>query len=138
MTRPILTAEAMRAAEQAAIDGGTSVETLMERAGHGLAEAIALFTGPRPTLVLCGPGNNGGDGYVAARHLAGGGFPVRVAALAEPSSDAAKWARGPWNGGVEPIGGATGAPNAPPDPAPVPLKNWISSSGRPPYGSTYA
>ena len=38
--RPILTAEAMRAAEQAAIDGGTSVETLMERAGEALAEAV--------------------------------------------------------------------------------------------------
>ena len=46
MTRPILTAAAMRAAEQAAIDGGTSVETLMERAGAALAEARARFAGP--------------------------------------------------------------------------------------------
>ena len=71
--RPILTAEAMRAAEQAAIDGGTSVETLMERAGDALAEAAWRFAGPMPTLILCGPGNNGGDGYVAARHLGGRG-----------------------------------------------------------------
>ena len=69
MTRPILTAEQMRAAEQAAIDGGTSVEQLMERAGAALAEAAYRFAGPLPALVLCGPGNNGGDGYVAARHL---------------------------------------------------------------------
>jgi len=68
--RPILTAEAMRTAEQSAIDEGTSVETLMERAGAALAEAVYRFAGPMPALVLCGPGNNGGDGYVAARHLA--------------------------------------------------------------------
>jgi hydroxyethylthiazole kinase-like uncharacterized protein yjeF len=94
--RPILTAEAMRAAEQGAIDGGASVETLMERAGAALAEAAYRFAGPMRTLVLCGPGNNGGDGYVAARHLAQRGVPVRVAALSEPKSDAAKWARSQW------------------------------------------
>ena len=69
--RPIFTAEQMRAAEQTAIDGGTSVEQLMERAGAGLAEAAYRFAGPMPALVLCGPGNNGGDGYVAALHVAG-------------------------------------------------------------------
>lgn len=100
MSRPILTAEAMRAAEQAAIDKGTTVETLMERAGRGLADAIALFTGPRPTLVLCGPGNNGGDGFVAACHLVERGFPVEVAALGEPTSAAARWARKRWTGSV--------------------------------------
>src|SRR3982751_5032632 len=96
--RPILTADAMRAAEQAAIDSGTSVEQLMERAGAALAEAAYRFAGPVPTLILCGPGNNGGDGYVAARHLAERGVSVRVAALAEPKSDTAKWARGQWTG----------------------------------------
>ena len=50
--RPILTAEGMRAAEQAAIDGGTSVEQLMERAGAGLAEAAYRCAGPVETLVL--------------------------------------------------------------------------------------
>ena len=99
--RPILTAERMRAAEQRAIEGGTSVEQLMERAGTALAEAAYRFAGPTPTLVLCGAGNNGGDGYVAARHLAGRGIPVRIAALAEPKSEAAKWARGEWSGEVE-------------------------------------
>ena len=91
--RPILTAERMRAAEQAAIDGGTSVEQLMERAGAGLAEAVYRFAGPMQALILCGPGNNGGDGYVAARCLAERGVQVRVAALADPKSGAAQWAR---------------------------------------------
>jgi hydroxyethylthiazole kinase-like uncharacterized protein yjeF len=99
--RPILTADAMRAAEDAAIDAGTSVEKLMERAGAGLAEAAYRFAGPLPALVLCGPGNNGGDGYVAARHLKARGANVRVAALAEPKSDAAQWARSQWDGAVE-------------------------------------
>jgi len=99
--RPILTAEAMRAAEQAAIDGGTPVATLMERAGAALAEAAWRFAGPMPALILCGPGNNGGDGYVAARHLAERGFEVRIAALGDPQTEAAKWARGQWNGPVE-------------------------------------
>jgi hydroxyethylthiazole kinase-like uncharacterized protein yjeF len=99
--RPILTVEGMRAAEQAAIDGRTSVETLMERAGAALAEAAYRFVGPLPALVVCGPGNNGGDGYVAARHLADRGVEVRVAALGDPKSDAAKWARSQWTGEVE-------------------------------------
>lgn len=105
--RPILTAEAMRAAEQAAIDGGTSVEQLMERAGAALAEAVYRFAGPTSTLFLCGPGNNGGDGYVAARHLGERGVPVRIAALVEPRSDAAKAARSKWNGEVEPLSDST-------------------------------
>lgn len=107
--RPILTAEAMRVAEQAAIDAGTKVEELMERAGAALAEAVYRFGGPMPVLVLCGPGNNGGDGYVAARHLAQRGVHVRIAALAEPKSDAAKWARSHWAGPVERLGDETEA-----------------------------
>src|SRR6476646_2348222 len=101
MARPILTAHPMRLAEQAAIDSGTGVEELMERAGAGLAEASYRFAGPLETLILCGPGNNGGDGYVAARHLAERGVKVRVAALAEPKSEAASWARSRWSGAVE-------------------------------------
>ena len=111
MGRPILTAEAMRAAEQAAIDAGSRVEQLMDRAGAALAEAVYRFAGPMDALILCGPGNNGGDGYVAARHLAERGVKVRVAALAEPKSDAAKWARFQWQGDTEPLTSETrGAP----------------------------
>jgi hydroxyethylthiazole kinase-like uncharacterized protein yjeF len=79
----------------------------MERAGAALAEATYRFAGPMPVLVLCGPGNNGGDGYVAARHLAQRGVKVRIAALAEPKSDAAKWARSHWAGPVEQLGDET-------------------------------
>lgn len=110
--RPILTAEAMRVAEQTVIDRGTSVETLMERAGAALAEATYRFAGPMRALVLCGPGNNGGDGYVAARNLAQRGVDVRVAASSEPKSQAAKWAREQWTGPVEALNE---------DPAPAPL-----------------
>jgi hydroxyethylthiazole kinase-like uncharacterized protein yjeF len=105
--RPIMTAEQMRAAEQVAIDGCTSIEELMERAGAALAEASYRFAGPLPALILCGPGNNGGDGYVAARHLRGRGVAVRVAALAEPKTAAAKWARSQWTGDVEELSGDT-------------------------------
>ena len=109
--RPILTAHAMHAAEQAAINGGTPVETLMERAGAALAEAAYRFAGPKPALILCGPGNNGGDGYVAARHLKARGVAVRVAALAEPKAAAAIWARSQWDGEVETLSQDTkGAP----------------------------
>ena len=91
----------MIAAEQRAIDAGTRVEELMERAGAALAEAAFRYAGRMPVLILVGPGNNGGDGYVAARHLAERGVHVRIAALAEPKSAAAKWARGQWAGDVE-------------------------------------
>ena len=99
--RPILTTAEMVAAEQRAIAAGTSVETLMERAGAALAEAAYRYAGKMPALILVGPGNNGGDGYVAARHLAGRGVEVRVAAIAEPKSDAGKRARDQWKGEVE-------------------------------------
>jgi hydroxyethylthiazole kinase-like uncharacterized protein yjeF len=108
--RPIVTAAEMRAAEQAAIDGGTPVETLMDRAGTAAAEAIWRYAGPLPTLVLCGPGNNGGDGYVIARRLAERGMAVAVAALAEPASSAAKGARAAWTGPVVPLDEAKPAP----------------------------
>lgn len=87
--RPILTAAAMRAAEQVAIDSGTPVETLMERAGAALAEAVYRFAGPMPVLILAGPGNNGGDGRVAARHLAKRGIEVRVESLTDLSDSTA-------------------------------------------------
>jgi len=98
--RPILSVAAMRAAEAAAPCGLTE---LMERAGSGLAEATCRFAGPMPALILCGPGNNGGDGYVAARCLAERGVAVRVAALGEPISDLARAARQRWEGPVETV-----------------------------------
>lgn len=70
---------------------GVSGAVLMENAGRAVARAIEARFRPCRTLVLCGPGNNGGDGYVAARRLAQIGWPIALAALAAPraGSDAA-------------------------------------------------
>jgi hydroxyethylthiazole kinase-like uncharacterized protein yjeF len=108
--RVILTAAQMRAAEEKAIAAGTSVETLMDRAGRAAAEAIWRFAGPLDTLVLCGPGNNGGDGYVIARVLAERGVSVRVAVAGEPKSAAARAAQSAWDGMITPLETAAPAP----------------------------
>lgn len=100
----------MRAAEGEAIARGETVETLMERAGACVAEAVWRFGGGRPVLILCGPGNNGGDGYVAARYLAKHGIDVRVAAAEPPRTDASMAARNGWNGPIDPLDAAVGAP----------------------------
>jgi NAD(P)H-hydrate epimerase len=63
----------MRTLEQAAVDAGTPLDALMEQAGLAIAQEVWLLLGVasgRRVLVLVGPGNNGGDGLVAARHLA--------------------------------------------------------------------
>lgn len=80
----LLTAAQMRAIEQAAIESGeVSGLQLMERAGQGVVEAIfeewpELQDGAKRVVVLCGPGNNGGDGFVVARLLQGHGWDVEV------------------------------------------------------------
>jgi hydroxyethylthiazole kinase-like uncharacterized protein yjeF len=98
---PVVTAEAMRAAEAAVIASGTSVIELMDRAGKAVAEAVWRIGGTSSVLVLCGPGNNGGDGYVAAAALAARGLSVRVAASGAPGTDAARHARLGWKGPVD-------------------------------------
>jgi hydroxyethylthiazole kinase-like uncharacterized protein yjeF len=109
--QPIVTAAEMRALEAAAIGDGTTEIELMQRAGSAAARAIAAFESPVETLVLCGPGNNGGDGYVIASELRAMGWPVRVVALAPPGAEAARWAAATWAGGVEPLAAETpGAP----------------------------
>ncbi|HEX7657427.1 MAG TPA: NAD(P)H-hydrate epimerase, partial [Sphingomonas sp.] len=85
--QPILTAAEMRAAEERAITAGVTVDGLMDRAGKGVAAAVQRFASGAPVLVLCGPGNNGGDGYVAAAALAAAGLDVRVAATGAPTSE---------------------------------------------------
>lgn len=107
--QPILTAAVMRAAEARAIAAGASIVSLMARAGEAVADAVRRLQPGADVLVLCGPGNNGGDGYVAAASLAASGHPVRVAALGEPRSDAAREARARWSGPVEPLSNAAPA-----------------------------
>lgn len=102
----ILTVAQMQAAEQALIEGGQTVSSLMERAGAGAADFLWRICAGRPVTVLCGPGNNGGDGYVIARHLQARGVSVRVVAPLEPRTPAARAARAAWGG--EPVARASG------------------------------
>ena len=106
----VLTAAEVRSAESRAIVAGSDAATLMERAGAAAARAIMAFATPSPTLILCGPGNNGGDGYVVARMLAQAGWPVRVVATGEPAADPARAARARWAGPVEALHEAAPAP----------------------------
>jgi len=79
---PVFTAEEMRRLDRRAIaELGIPGATLMENAGAGAAREIRAAFGPlrnKKVVVLCGKGNNGGDGFVVARHLARGGASVRV------------------------------------------------------------
>ncbi|WP_299192841.1 NAD(P)H-hydrate dehydratase [uncultured Erythrobacter sp.] len=102
----ILTAAQMRAAEQALFDAGTSVTRLMEVAAGGAAEWIRRIACGRSVTVLCGPGNNGGDGYVIARLLRQAGNEVRLIAPVDPKTDAAREARSKWTGEVLTSGGS--------------------------------
>jgi hydroxyethylthiazole kinase-like uncharacterized protein yjeF len=98
--RQILTVAEMAAADARAIAAGTPGIELMERAGAAVADAICERFGPQPAAVLCGPGNNGGDGYVVARLLQARGWPVEVRAFGEPATADAREARSRWDGPV--------------------------------------
>ncbi len=104
----ILSVAEMGAADRAAVAAGTLGTVLMQRAGAGVAAVIQERYAPRPVVVLCGPGNNGGDGYVAARLLAEAGWPARTASAARTGlrGDAAAAAR-LWTGPDSPLGPAS-------------------------------
>lgn len=95
---PILTTAQMRAAEAGLIARGETVDSLMLRAGRGAAEWVWRLSGGRPVTILCGPGNNGGDGYVIAETLRRRGADICVVAPLPPASEAARRARGNYFG----------------------------------------
>ncbi len=99
----------MRDAEARAIAGGVDARVLMERAGAAAADAILRYDAPRRAVVVCGPGGNGGDGYVVARLLAAAGVVVTVAADAPPRHEVAAQAAAEWTGPVVPIASAPSA-----------------------------
>ncbi|MEM8950513.1 MAG: NAD(P)H-hydrate dehydratase [Pseudomonadota bacterium] len=95
----------MRAADQGAIATGIPGIELMENAGAAVADVIQRTFPSAKTVVLVGPGNNGGDGFVAARRLGSAGWPVEVALLGDPdrlTGDAAI-ARDRWEGRTVPL-----------------------------------
>ena len=101
----LLAPQEMTTADRLTITGGTLGITLMENAGQAVADAISRRWPRQPVVVLIGPGNNGGDGFVAARMLKERGWPVRLALLGDLGAlkgDAAA-AAARWLGPVEPL-----------------------------------
>ena len=101
----VLDVRRTREADRLTVAAGTSAITLMENAGAAVAAAIVVRWTARPVIVLCGPGNNGGDGFVVARKLADAGWTVRVALLGarDRLEGEARHHAERWTGDVEPL-----------------------------------
>jgi len=100
----LITTEEMYRADAGAIARGIPGITLMENAGAAVAKVITRRWQPRDTLVCCGPGNNGGDGFVVARLLQEAGWPVRLCLFGRADNlagDAALAAQ-TWKGSIYP------------------------------------
>ena len=100
----LLTADEMARADRLTIEGGVKGATLMENAGRAVADEVGRrFPDVGTVAILCGPGNNGGDGFVAARHLKDRGYEVRLGFNGDPArlpEDAAAMAKR-WDGARE-------------------------------------
>ena len=101
----LLRVRQMAEADRLTVAAGTPAIDMMERAGGAVAREIRRRWKVRPVIVLCGPGKNGGDGFVAARHLVEARWPVRIALLG-PRDHLAGEARHHaerWRRAVEPL-----------------------------------
>lgn len=101
----LLDVRQMAEADRLTVAAGITAITLMENAGTEVARAIEKRWSQRPVVVLCGPGNNGGDGFVAAKVLADAGWPVRVAMLGtrDHLKNEARDHADRWHGAIEPL-----------------------------------
>ncbi|MGE0514056.1 MAG: NAD(P)H-hydrate dehydratase [Hyphomicrobiaceae bacterium] len=99
----LLTTAEMAIADKRAVELGVASLALMEKAGRAVADvAMQMVAAGARISVLCGPGNNGGDGYVAARLLREAGYIIEVGSLVAPNTlkgDAAEMAKR-WSGGT--------------------------------------
>src|ERR1700685_3685143 len=101
----LLTVRQMGEADSLAVAAGRAATEMMENAGTAVAREIQRRWPARPVTVLCGPGNNGGDGFVAARHLSDAGWVVRIGLLGsrDDLAGAARRHAERWQGAIEPL-----------------------------------
>ncbi len=99
----LVTAAEMREAEAVAMAGDITGEVLMARAADEAARVILQAMPGQAALVLCGPGNNGGDGFGVATRLRAAGIAVRIAADQLPTAGPAAAFAAPWRDAFEPF-----------------------------------